>query len=316
MKKHWTLATAFLIAGCASKSKYPSSTEADALRSKVYLESVQAVGASSESGRTACPKDEKTWKTLGWKKLMAYTNACVLSHDDASAEKLANALATMDPLSPWGPYYLSVIAENRKELPRALWMIELALKKAPKSALVQYQRGRVQFAMGETAQAIQSFRTVTQLDPQFTEANLAVGHILFREQYKSEALPFLERALEHDRHNLDALVAAAECQLDRSDFKKASQYLTRARDLAPQRTGVHLKLAEIQEEKLHDFSGALDSYRRIKSLMGRRKLDETVSVNVEEKINKLQVLVSQSEAIAARSERGPATTETQKRVTK
>lgn len=305
--------------GCATGGNGTGATKgalgASDPRKQVYLTGIQGHSPRLESQRSSCPSADKQLDGQSWQRLMGYADACVVAKNYAQTEKLANLMATHDPLSPWGPYFLGLVAEAQNDFPRALWMIELALKKAPQSGLIQYQQGRLLFALDDIAGSVRAFRQAVQLDPELTEANLALGHILFREQYWSEALPYLEKGLEKDRKNVLALIAAAECHLQKSDFKIAAEYLDRAQDLDPRRSSVRLRLAEVQEEKLKEYGKALSSYKDLRSMALRKRLDQTVSVDLDSRIKHLEQLVAKLEK--AEAQRNPTSqSDAQRRVTK
>ncbi len=275
------------LTGCASTAVKPVETSN-------YLKNVQAVTFRAAKPST-CPTGEL--KENNWEKLLSLAARCVQAKNYDQTEKIANRLATQDPTAPWGTYYLSVVSEMKGDLNRAAWMIELSSKKANQSAVVLYQMGRIAFLMGDTRGSVETFRRVLKLDPDMLEANLALGHILYREQYHSEALAYFEKALKKDNQNFSALLAASQCLIEKNDYKQAVVYLTAAQDLEPNKAQIRLKRAQILEENLKDLPEALASYKQIKS---SRRLDE--KLDVEQKIKKLEAQV----AVLEKAARAPA----------
>jgi tetratricopeptide (TPR) repeat protein len=311
------IATLTALVGCGSEPTRPKEqvqATTAAKQDPAFLQDVQAQSPRLGASSLSCPKDERGWQNQAWKKLMGYANGCVVNSNFAQVEKLGNTMATMDPMSPWGSYYLSLAAQNRGDLPRALWMIELARKKATNSALVLYQEGRILYEMHEIAGSVDMFRQALKADGNMLEANLALGHMLYRERYTREALPYFEKALEQDPNNLPALTAAAECRSEKNDFAAAALYLQRLIRLDGKNSGAISKLAEIQEEKLKDYPGALDSYKQLRRL-ARNKKEVQLTVDIDGKIKNLETLVAQAEKVEASSKaRGPSSQE--KQVTK
>ena len=295
----------FSFVGCAGgnakKDLGPNSGDP---RKQVYLDGVKAQSPRLESPRSTCPSPEKQLENQSWQRLMGFANACVVAKNWNQTEAIGNLLSTHDPLSPWGPYYLGLVAEAHKDFPRALWMIELALKKAPQMGVIHYEQGRLLFALEDVGGAVNAFRRAVKFDVDMTEANLALGQILFREQYWSEALPYLEKGLEKDRKNLLALIAAAECRIQAHDYKLAAEYLDRAQELDSRRMIVRLRLAEIQEEHLKEYSKALSGYKDLKSMAARKRLDQPISVDLDGKIKHLEQLVAKLEK--TQSNRNPS----------
>jgi hypothetical protein len=75
-------------------------------------------------------------------------------------------------------------------------------------------------------------------------------------------------------------------------------------------------VADLQEQKLQDYPAALSSYRQLKSLAKRQRLDQKLSIDVDSKIQALELKVSQIEAVPSPNARGPSSQETEKKVTK
>ncbi len=63
--------------------------------------------------------------------LAEYARNCALLEKWSQLGEVGDQLAKA-PAEPWGAYYLSVSALGLKQYQRAIWMIDLAAKKAPK----------------------------------------------------------------------------------------------------------------------------------------------------------------------------------------
>src|SRR5690606_12764514 len=96
-------------------------------------------------------------------------------------EEVANHLSRKDHMAPWGPYYLSLAAEARKDYDRALWMVELALKKSPEQGILSYQKGRIIWALEDYTQALELFETALDHDPKILDAHMMLGQIFYRD---------------------------------------------------------------------------------------------------------------------------------------
>lgn len=220
------LVTAFLpaglLVGCATTG--PRLVEEDASAAKAsrsYLENVTLVPASeqlSENVSCSVPAEARSPQpgpgggpSKDWRKLIARANACVKAKNWRNLETLANAIARTDIDSPWGAYFLSVSAEATGELGRALWMIDLAQKKAGgRSALFAYQKGRVFFLMKNTAKAMAEIEQAVAYDPALAEGHLFLGDIYRRDQQLDRAQACYLAAMKADPKNERAIAALQE----------------------------------------------------------------------------------------------------------
>src|SRR6185437_14292476 len=82
--------------------------------------------------------------------------------EDGAPRRDGQLMATQFFVEPWGAFYLSVAADQRHDLQRALWMIELAVKKSPHNGLLYYQRGRVHWQLNEIGSAIADYNTAVK----------------------------------------------------------------------------------------------------------------------------------------------------------
>src|SRR5271167_732412 len=80
-----------------------------------YTEKVQALTLDQVKG--SCPTNDK-WEGMEWKILLPFANACAHAKEWGKVEKMGNALATRASQTPWGPYFLGLAAEGRKDYPR------------------------------------------------------------------------------------------------------------------------------------------------------------------------------------------------------
>ncbi|NJL25453.1 MAG: hypothetical protein HC902_09945 [Calothrix sp. SM1_5_4] len=120
------LSVTTVLAACASKEM-----KKDAPPAPTYTEKVGSVGLEVYKPALPCPQETGGWQKEDWRKVVSMASACVKAKDWNRVEKIGNHLAVSAHLTPWGAYYLSLAAMARKDYPRAQWMLELALKKAP-----------------------------------------------------------------------------------------------------------------------------------------------------------------------------------------
>lgn len=143
-----------LTAGCSTGGlKSGSSSDKQKMYLSDYgLESKSKISASE--GQCGGEPDE-SWQKVDWKLIMANADQCVRKEKWDQLEKTAYRLLEKDVENPWGAYFLAVAAEGKRQYARAMWMLDLAGKKAGRDvAIFVYQRGRIWLALNEPAKAI------------------------------------------------------------------------------------------------------------------------------------------------------------------
>lgn len=295
-KLGWTLSIAVtMTVGCASAPSKPAKAPTAVKESApvpTYTEKVGAIGVAELKSSDKCPRDG-AWKSVEWKTAVSMANGCVKVKDWRKVEAIGNELAVRAHLTPWGAYYLSLVATERKDFPRALWMLDLALKKAPGEGLFHYQKGRVYWEMKNDTEAIQSLRTAADLNADLTDAHWIMGQIALQQGDNKAAEKYLANALQRNSRHFPALMAMASAKAKVGDWIDAEATLNKAIRVNPRATKARLALAEIQEMQLKRLSAALATYKEIRQLAGARKLDERPGLNLDEKIKGLEQSLSQ-----------------------
>ena len=289
--------TAFL-AACASQ---PETKVVEALPQPKpsYNEKVPTQTVAQVKGVT-CPIDNK-WEALPWKAILPLTNACVKSKDWVKVEKMGNFMAKNFSLTPWGPYYLSLAAEMRHDFPRAVWMLELALKKDPTEGLFHYELGRVHWQLKNDRDALEHLKMASELNPSLTDAHWVMGEMAAQKQDYSTAEAMFKKALANDPKHLPSLLAMASVKLNQKDWAESESYLNQALAVNPNGAKVRLSLARVQEEHLKKLQEALNNYKQLRHLRNEKKLAESVDVNLDEKIQILEKSLAQAPAKDSRA---------------
>jgi tetratricopeptide (TPR) repeat protein len=297
-------AAGLLLAGCASTPGTEKKTLEKA-PAPTYTEKVTAVNLQEFKPVAACPADGK-WESPDWKKVAAYANACVKAKDFRKVEMIGSYLAKSAHLTPWGAYYMSLAAQYRKDYPRAAWMLELALKKAPNEGLFHYQLGRLHWEMGDDAAALKAIKLASDLNPSLVDAHYVTGQLALQKGDSSEAEKSFRKALAVDSKHAGAMMAIASLRLKAQDWSRAESALEDAIALNPRSSRARLALAQVREQQLKKFQEALDTYKEIRSMNSARKLDEPVTVNLDEKISTLEKSLVQAGKENQVSQRKPS----------
>ena len=282
-----------LIVGCATGGGSKSSRKAAATK---YTKALRTKSANTYKSRKSCPKTVEFKIEVSWQDRVSIINSCIKSAKWGHVEAMANHLAKTEYLSPWGVYYLSLVALEKKDYSRALWMIEAALKKAPSTALFYHQKGRILWAMDETDAAVAAVEESLRLDSQNSEAHLFVGQIYLRDLDYKRAVDHLEitnNDRSRDPHIMDGL---SYCYMKLGKYEKAVDLLDTAIAETPRRLDLRIRQANILEVHLKNEERALSVYKRIKYLLGKRSLDGELSISLDDKIKTLEVAVEKKRA--------------------
>jgi tetratricopeptide (TPR) repeat protein len=296
-----------LLSACAS-APTSSTASKDSLNDKqgpTYNEKVGAVGIDALKPSASCPHD-RAYEKEDWRHAVTRANACVKAKDWTRVEQIGDFLAMHAPLTPWGAYYLSLAASARKDYPRAQWMLELALKKAPNEGIFHYELGRLNWELGDEAGAIKEIKQASDLSPGLLDAQFVMGQIALQKDDLSGARALFRKVLAADSHNAPALMAASEVEIKARDFAAAESLLNRAISANPRGAKARVALAQIQELNLKKIDEALQTYRDLKLLASRHKLDESVPFNLDDKIQALEKTLSQADHASKVSKRQPS----------
>ena len=97
-----------------------------------------------------------------------------------------------------------------------------------------------------------------------------------------------------DPKHAPASLAIASLRLKAKDWSRAEGALEEAISLNPRSTRARLALAQVREQQLKKFQDALDTYKELRSLHSSKKLDEPVTLNLDDKISMLEKSLAQS----------------------
>lgn len=304
-------ALGLLSAACASSPT--SGIKEDKLaaaRSAPYVDGVNVVPVGtrgSQGGSCSVPNLSLKAKSEGpskdWKDLLGRANTCVSEKNWGTLENLANEMARADIDSPWAAYYLSVAAEAKGDLPRAMWMVELAQKKAGgKSGLLLYQRGRVWLRMKETSKAVADIQKAVGLEPRLAEGHLFLAEIYSRDLEADKAVTHFRAALDKDAKNYRALTGLAEALLAKGgDGKESADLYNRAIAVNGNQLQPWVRLGYIYEALQKNNELALNAYQGLKGKMESGAVKEKPDFDLGAKIKTLQDSVNSARMPAAQA---------------
>lgn len=299
-----TVLAALALAGCATSPMRDSGKEdaAAAARSQAYMTSLELVPESTKlidskpcvvpsaaekpaPGQTAGPSKD-------WKSLVAHANTCVKEKNWSTLEILANAIARMDIDSPWGAYFMSVSAQGRGDLQRALWMADLAQKKAGgRAGLYSYQKGRIYFEMKEMSRAMREIESAIALDSRLYEGHLFLAQIHHRDLELDQAASSYAKVIEANPKHFAALSGLAEVKITQGSLDEAADLYRQAIAAQPDHLRAWVRLAYVFETLQKNNPQALNTYKGLKSSIDSGAVRERPDFDLNAKIKTLQEAV-------------------------
>jgi len=307
MKLRLELPLILLLAGCGTTGAVTKKEPAAEPQAKTYTQSISSVGLAYVQA-SQCPKSLKSADALAkadWKELVSMANGCVKAERWSHVDDLAEVLSTREPRAPWGAYYWALVAEARHDHSRAVWMIDLALKKAPEAGVLHFEKGRLLWKDGSFTPAMESLLKAVQLDGSLSEAHVFLGQIYFRDQDYAKATQHFYTVLKSRPTDPIALSGLAESRLQAGDTNGALEAIKRAVSAYPDRIEFALREAYIFETIVGDKVQALEAYRGAKNVISSKRIKGAVAANVEKKISELEKLTRQPSAVAETTPKKP-----------
>lgn len=261
MRKLLIISLGLILSACSSGTKKPSKADLDFVQYK-HADTDRLAKASQ------CPNSTKSWAKSNMKTVLDLANSCVKDKDWKMLSALGEHLALELPLKPWGAYYMSLAAEGQMQMPRALWMAKLAVKKAPALNILHYHKGRIEWALGDGNAAIESMKSALNLDPNFVEANFFLANIHFQDQDFKSSRDYFEKVVKSDGGHSQALIGLGESYYKLGDKSDAKKYYEIAINKAPLNLGLRLKLADLYEGN-KNYEQALYHYKKAQGMKPR-----------------------------------------------
>lgn len=316
-----TLGLAIIIlSGCAATEKKSAATSANGAkpaRSRAFTETVGADSPKQSAKVGSCAVQIKDAAAVDWKAHLRMARTCVEVQDWSSIESLATTMSQKNPESPWGFFYLSLVAGEKKEWARARWMIESAIAKSADRpiGLLYYQRGRLLSDSGSPSAAFENYKEAIKLDPTLSEAHRYLGLLYFRDHdYRMAQKHLVQLEAQGGLKAEIEFWALAKSHVELSEFEKAAATFESARRAHPQSSDLHVELAQVYETHLKKTELALRLYREIALGLEKGRLKGAVAVDLKSKITSLEKIVqAQSQKAASNSQpstREPASIET------
>ena len=270
-----------LLSGCGStQQKADSVVFTKNITGKTYEQ--------SKSLWSSCQTNKKIVEKASWKQLMKFANTCAVKKKWSEVEHLGYTIVEKEPNSPWGLYYLSLAAEANGKNRKALWMVDMALKKAPQSGTINYHKARLLWKENEYELSLNQMEKAVEYDPELVTAHLFLGQVKLRDQEYKSAKNHFSKVLVKDSSNYYALLGVADSMNHLNEFNSAAPYYEKAIDERPKELEPRLQLAYLYENHLKSPEKALEQYTWISKKVSASQLKKHVNVNIQQKITNLK----------------------------
>lgn len=308
MKKLILLAP-LLATACATTGGAPTDKQA-AEKSRAYVDGMTFVLAGTQGGTCAPPSVAQTnalssadGPSKDWKDLLGKASACAGDKNWVTLEKVAETMARTDINAPWGAYFMSVAAEGTHDSQRALWMIELAEKKAGlPNGLFLYQHGRVMLDMKETSKAMSDVQKAVALEPKLIAGQLFLATIHQRDLEFDKAGEHYAAVLAQDDRNVAALSGLAEVRISQGKHQEAADLYAKAISWNSSHLDWWLRLGSLYETNLKNNELALQTYKGLRTSLDKGDVKQhPTTIDLGAKIKTLEDSVSAARQPAAQA---------------
>jgi tetratricopeptide (TPR) repeat protein len=291
--------SALLATACATGGAPTDKLAAE--KSKAYVDGMTYVVAGTAGGICAPPTasqksamSSSDGPSKEWRDLLQKASACAGDKNWKTLGLVAETMARTDINAPWGSYFLSVAAEGNGELQRALWMIELAQKKAGvPNGLFLYQHGRVLLGLKDTTHAMGDVQKAVALEPKLSLGHMFLAQIYQRDLEWDHAADHYAAILALDDRNLLALSGLAEVRYNQGKHQEAAALFSKAIALNSTHLEWWLRLGSLYETNLKNTELALNTYKGLRSSLDKGEIKQRpASLDLNAKIKYLEGSIS------------------------
>ncbi len=294
----------FLVAICAGLAGCATTPSLNNLTDKNYSLKTFSPRSGNGVSEDDCPVGAHSWRHDGLAQLLNEGNACEQFNKNARLEQIGDVLAQRFSTKPWGAFYLSLAAYDRHDYPRSLWMISLALEKAPSFGMLHYQKGRVFLAMKDLASANGEFRTAVNDEPDLTEARMYLARVDIREQKYSDAADELQKVVVLEPGSATTWANLGETDIVLQKTNRAVDAYEHAVNSDPQSIGYRLRLASLYEQ-VKNYPAALSAYQRAADLARSSRIPaEDHDIDINAKISALEKITQVADTAKSKAQSG------------
>ncbi len=163
-------------------------------------------------------------KKENWRDLLEAGYSCIQKKKWNVLSSIAEKLSHNHLKAPWGPYYRSIVSEHKGDLARAVWMADLALKKAPGNSMILFQKARVLWMVKEETSSYEMMKKVVKLNPENYDAILFLGNIHYRDRDFKEALVYYNKILKVNSKDSKYRAAMGDSYFHTGKYKESVKH--------------------------------------------------------------------------------------------
>ncbi len=251
-------------------------------------------------GSSQCPTNAIINKTRDWKDLVKFANRCLSQKKYKELNIIATKLAEVEPTLPWGAYYLSLEAEGAGQSERAMWMVDLAIKKASNVGVLKYQKGRLLWKKGFYKESVREMEDALRQDPDIADAHLVLGEAYLSElNFKTAQEHYLKVLVNYPTQRV-ALAGIIDVYIELDRAALALQYIQTAIQAYPRSLHFRLREAYVYENLTQQIEVALARFKDIRTMVMKKSVDGQVPFDLEAKIKDLESTVKSSKKLASK----------------
>ena len=303
----WSAASLFL-AACATGGGAPTDKLA-AEKAKAYVDGLSFVVSGSSGGVCAPPTASQKaamsatdGPSREWKDLLQKASACAGDKNWKMLGQVAETLARTDINAPWGAYFMSVAAEGNGDLQRALWMVELAQKKAGiPMGLFLYQHGRISLSLKDTTRAMNDVQKAVSLEPKLTLGHMFLAQIYQRDLEWDQAASHYIMVLGNEDRNINALVGLADVRFNQGKPQESAELYSKAIAWNASHLDWWLRLGSLYETNLKNNELALNAYKGLRASLDKGEVKQRPSLDLNAKIKTLEDQITAARQPAAQA---------------
>lgn len=252
---------------------YPPAAQFEAyLTSKVDLSPSRV-----QKGQTKACSASFTTKDAKIQNILEQANACYISKQYATTEKLALELAKFKETRPLGLYYLSLASDARDQNEKALWLVDELMKTQSENALVLYQKGRLMYQLEDINAAIPFFAKVVDMNIGSSEITTFAGVKAYTEKDYISSTDNFSRLTQDQVYNYNVAPLFSEAWAQRGEAEKGLQLITDFSAKKKDNVDMMLQQAHLIEVyKSANIATAKQIYERVGKITAKPDLKEWI----------------------------------------
>ncbi len=199
-------------------------------------------------------------KKLSMAALSSKANQCLQTGNLGTAEKIASQMSRKEPKASLGTYYMSLVADLQGQNEKALWLIELSLKKNEEPVYSTYQKARVLYKLKEFAAANKAFIKAFDQKLNAAEVYLMHGVIAFAEGDCYSVVDDFAKLDAKTIYNHGVGPAYAECHAQKGELDKGLSIIAQQLKVNSLNIDLLLEAAYIQDVYKADNDAKIKAY--------------------------------------------------------